>query len=443
MDRIRSRITVLLSALILLLPGIIHAQPVELTLKDALNYAIKNNIDVKKAKLAVERGRYKTEEVRSQALPQITGSGALSYSPIVGQLVIDTLIFQMGRPWNSSVGVQLSQQLFNQQVFTGLKASEASEDYYLLNQELSEEQIIERVSGIYYQVLLNRAQLAVIDSNIKSTTRIEKMIADQYKNGLARRIDLDRVKVNLTNLNTQLDQLKNAILQQELQLKYYMGMPIKTDIRIPEVEINTIELNASITDTVNYRGRTEFMILKKQEDLLNLQEKAYKAEYYPSLSLTSNYTYTGMSNKFDLYKSGGSSYWYDAASIGLSLHIPVFNGFATRSRVRQARVDILENRENQLNTIEALNMANENAKIQIRNSINTIHTQRENVKLAEEVYNSTQNNYKNGLSTLTDLLDAENSLTSAKNSYNQALLNYKIAEIQLLKSNGNIKSLLN
>lgn len=443
MDRIRSRITVLLSALILLLPGIIHAQPVELTLKDALNYAIKNNIDVKKAKLAVERGRYKTEEVRSQALPQITGSGALSYSPIVGQLVIDTLIFQMGRPWNSSVGVQLSQQLFNQQVFTGLKASEASEDYYLLNQELSEEQIIERVSGIYYQVLLNRAQLAVIDSNIKSTTRIEKMIADQYKNGLARRIDLDRVKVNLTNLNTQLDQLKNAILQQELQLKYYMGMPIKTNIRIPEVEINTIELNASITDTVNYRGRTEFMILKKQEDLLNLQEKAYKAEYYPSLSLTSNYTYTGMSNKFDLYKSGGASYWYDAASIGLSLHIPVFNGFATRSRVRQARVDILENRENQLNTIEALNMANENAKIQIRNSINTIHTQRENVKLAEEVYNSTQNNYKNGLSTLTDLLDAENSLTSAKNSYNQALLNYKIAEIQLLKSNGNIKSLLN
>jgi outer membrane protein len=90
----------------------------------------------------------------------------------------------------------------------------------------------------------------------------------------------------------------------------------------------------------------------------------------------------------------------------------------------------------------ALNVDLENAKIKLRDNMSTITAQRQNVILAQEIYQSTQNNYNNGLAPLTDLLDTENALTQAQNSYNQALLNYKVAEIQLIKSNGNIKSLL-
>lgn len=87
-------------------------------------------------------------------------------------------------------------------------------------------------------------------------------------------------------------------------------------------------------------------------------------------------------------------------------------------------------------------MAYENAKIQIRNSLTTIDMQKTNKDFAEEVFNSTRNNYQNGLASLTDLLTAETDLVTAQNSYNQALLNYKVAEIELIKSNGNIRSLV-
>jgi outer membrane protein len=144
-----------------------------------------------------------------------------------------------------------------------------------------------------------------------------------------------------------------------------------------------------------------------------------------------------------LFKSKNSSaFWYDASAIGVTLRVPIFNGFATRARVRQANVDILKNEEDRRETTNSLNLAYENAKIQLRNSVNTINSQRQNVTLAQEIYRSTQNNYNNGLAALTDLLDTENALTEAQNSYTQALLNYRIAEIQLIKSNGNIKSLL-
>ena len=183
--------------------------------------------------------------------------------------------------------------------------------------------------------------------------------------------------------------------------------------------------------------------MQTQQNLLGLQKKAYKAEYYPSLALSGNFTSTGQSNSFDLYRSSGNAFWYDASSIGLTLKIPILNGNATRSRVRQAEIDIQKNKEDIRNTSQSLNLAYENAKIQIKNSLNTINSQNENVRLAQGIYTSTQNNYNNGLASLTDLLDAENALTSAQSNYSQALLNYKVAEIQLIKSNGNIKSLLN
>ncbi len=414
----------------------------QLTLKQALNYAVENSENVRKARLDIEGGKYKTQEIRSQALPQLSGNAGLTYNPIIGQLVVGDQSFQLGRTWNANAGVQLSQQLFNQQVFTGLQAAKKSETYYNLSADLTEEQIIEQVANTYYQVLVNRQRLNVIGTNIKNVKVVQKIINNQFSNGLATKIDVDRIKVNLTNLETQQEQTTNAVTQLENQLKFYMGMPVSNSIELPSTELSDVKNLPVLADSVNLAGRTEIQLLDVQRDLLTLQRKAYVAEYYPSLALTGNLSYTGQSDKFDLFKSNSSAFWYDASAIGLSLRIPIFNGFATRSRVRQADVDIKKADEDRRQTTNSLNMAYENAKIQLRNSITTINSQRENVTLAQEIYNSTQNNYNNGLAPLTDLLANENALTEAQNSYTQALLNYKVAEIQLIKSNGNIKSLL-
>lgn len=427
--------------LCLLFSQLANAQQ-QLTLKEALNFALENNATVRKSKLDIDGGKYKTQEVRSQALPQITGNASLTYNAIIGQLVFGDQAFQLGRKWNSNAGVQLSQELFNQTVFTGLQAARKSEQYYNLNSNLTEEQIIEQVANNYYQVLVSRQQLNVIDTNIKNVMVVEKIINNQFENGLAKKIDVDRIKVNLTNLQTQREQTINAVVQLENQLKFSMGMPVATAITLPPGEFSKVETLPTLADSVDIAGRTEMRLMNIQRDLLVLQRKAYVAEYYPNLSLTGNISTTGQSDKFDLFSKHGSAFYYDASAIGITLKVPIFNGFATRSRVRQAQVDIMKTDEDIRQTKNSLNLAYENAKIQLTNNINTIKSQRQNVQLAQEIYNSTQNNYNNGLAALTDLLDTENALTEAQNSYTQALLNYKIAEIQLIKSNGNIKSLL-
>ena|SRR5690554_6252263 len=150
--------------------------------------------------------------------------------------------------------------------------------------------------------------------------------------------------------------------------------------------------------------------------------------------------YNSQSNNLNVYTNRALN--YDMAAVSLNLRIPIFDGGARRSRVRQADVELRKVNEDIRDSSNALTMAYENAKIQLKNSLTTIQMQKNNQEFAEQVFHDTRNNYQNGLATLTDLMNAETELVEAQNSYNQALLNYKVAEIELIKSNGNITSLL-
>ena len=422
-----------------------------LTLKEAINYALENKADAKKAKLKVENSNYQIQEVRSRALPQITANGSLNYNPILQTTVIDGAAFgqpgtviqaAFGQKWSSTAGLSLTQALFDQTVFTGLKVAKSTREFYQINNQLTEEQVIERVANNYYQVYVQRQNLTVIDSTYKNTTKVRDIIKGQYDNGLAKKIDLDRVSVKISNINTMRQQVLNAVQIQENALKFYMGMPIETQIEIPQTAFEVSP--HSLSEIPNTAIRTEYLLLKKQEQLLTYQKKAIEASYYPTLSLSAGYNFIGQGPKMPIAaKPSDGVYWSDFSSIGLNLKVPIFTGFGTRAKVRQADIDLQTVKEDLNDTKLSLDLAFANAKTQIDNSLITITNQKENAQLAKEVLENTRNNYVQGLASLTDLLDAENALTEAQNNYTSAILEYKLAEIQLIKSKGELKTLIN
>jgi outer membrane protein len=422
-----------------------------LLLKDAINYALQNKVEAKKAALDVENAEYKIQEVRSQALPQISANGSLTYNPILQLNALPgdffgapgtTLLAPLGQKWTSVAGVSLTQTIFNEQVFTGLKAAKTTREFYKINKELTDEQVIERVATAYYQVYLQRQKLTVIENNLKNTTKVKDVIKNLFDNGLAKKIDLDRITVTLNNITTSRQQLLNAVEIQENALKFYMGMPINDKIIIPESEVKILPV--VLEETAETSNRSEYRLMETQKTLLEFNRRAMKSLYYPTLSATAGYNYIGQGPEMPLgAKPSEGVYWSDFSSIGLNLNIPIFTGFGTRAKVRQADIDVRKAEVDLADTKLALDLAYKNAKTQVENSLITIENQKENAKLAQEVYDNTQNNYINGLASLTDLLDSENSLVEAQNNYNTALLDYKLAEIQLIKSRGELKSLTN
>ena len=422
-----------------------------LSLKDAITYALENKADAKKAKLKVENSAYQIQEVRSRALPQIAATGSLNYNPILQTSVIDgssfgqpgtTIQATFGQKWTSTAGLSLTQNLFDQSVFTGLKAAKTTREFYQINEQLTTEQVIERVANNYYGVYVQRQNLTVLDSTYNNTNKVKNIIKGQYDNGLAKKIDLDRIVVKLSNINTQRQQVINAVQLQENALKFYMGMPIETAIVIPQAAFEVTP--QAFAEAPNTANRTEYLLMKKQEQLLEYQKKSVKAGYYPTLSLSAGYNYIGQGPQFPWgAKPSQGVYWSDYSAIGLNLNVPIFSGFRTHSKVKQADIELRSIKEDLVDTKLALDLAFANAKTQIDNSIITIKNQKSNVKLAQEVLNNTKNNYIQGLTSLTDLLDAENANTEAQNNYTAAVLDYKLAEIQLIKSKGELTTLIN
>jgi len=432
-------------AFILFSALVLQAQVKQLSLSEAVQYALENKAESKKAKLEVENSEYLIQEARSAALPQINATGTITRNAILQQTALSiggqTQIIQMGRPWQSSAAVSLNQQLFNLAVFTGLKAAKTTREFYQINKNLSDEQVIEKVANSYYEVYKTKSQIETVNRTLENTTKVRDVIESLYENGLSKKIDLDRINVTVNNVKSSKQQLENALALRENALKYFVGMDISESI---EVEDNTFEISseALLTDVnVNLENRTEFALLTKQKELLELNKKATRAQGLPSLSLNANYGYLGIGEKFPWFQSYPGAFWSDYASIGLTLNVPIFNGFNIRSKTRQAQNQVEMFEATIEDTKLSLDLEVRNAVTQINNTLITSNMQKENVVLAKDVLTNIENNYKNGLASLTDLLDAETSYADAQNNYTNAQLDYKLAEIQLIKAKGELQSL--
>lgn len=421
-----------------------------LTVKEAIAYALENKADAQKARLKTANAENEIAEVRSQALPQISLSGNLVYNPILQETALPgeiigqpgtTLLVPFGQDWMALGGVNVFQNVFNYSVFTGLKAARSTREFYKINQQLTEEQIIEAVANGYYQVLIAQEKLKTIESTLNNTERVQNTIQGLFDNGLAKKIDLDRIKVNVVNLRSVKNQLENAVKIQENVLKFLIGMPIETPVVLASEEI---EVALQDPENPEVKELTAYKLLEAQHTLLTYNKKAIQGSYFPTIALSGSYNYQGLGDKFPLSdaKPADGVYWTDYSQIALSVNIPIFTGFGTRSKVRKAQYELDVVEQDMKDAELALNMAFRNAISQLNNSLSTIQSQQENVHLAQDVYENTENNYSNGLASLTDLIDAENALTEAKNNYSNALLEYKLATIQLIKSQGKLHSLL-
>ncbi len=429
--------------------ALVSAQQVQrLTLSEAISHALEHKAEAEKARLDIRKGDAQIAEVRSNALPNLSFNSNTSYNPLLQETVLPGEMFgapgqqvkvAFGQKWTSSNMVQLTQVLFNQSVFTGLKAARSTKEFYILNAALTDEQIIEKVANAYFQVYQAEQMLDNAKNNLDITTQTIKIIEGLYDAGLARKIDLDRTVVARNNVNSGVHQLENTLDLAENTLKFMIGMPMDQEIELPEQTFDP----AILPDrTVNFDDRTEIKLMDKQLELLQWQKKATIAEYYPTAALSANYGFLGQGENMPWWNGRENGvFWSDLASIGLNIRIPIFNGFATKSRVELNQIEIEKAEADLRETYLGLDLSHKNALVQLDNNMTMITTQEGNVDLAEQVLANTRSNYQHGLATLNDILDAERDLTEAKNNLTKAKLDYKLAEINLLKSQGKLRTL--
>ena len=172
------------------------------------------------------------------------------------------------------------------------------------------------------------------------------------------------------------------------------------------------------------------------------QKKLAKDGYLPTLSLSGSWAYTAYTDKFkNWFHSGESNHWYRSDGIGLSLRIPVFDGFEKRSKIRKAQVEIDNAKLSYENTLKNMQTQYANAINDLGNNRRNYFKQRDNYILAEDIYAVTVDRYREGIVSMVEVLQDEMSMSDAQNNYLSAHYNYQISNLAVLKLTGQLEKL--
>lgn len=446
-ERIQNRRLSLLMLLVLLTGSMsfVRAQSGQMSLQQCVQYGLTKNKGVLKSKLEIERMDEKRNETRADYLPQVTGSVTfqdnlkLQTSILPGELIGQPgtqVPVQFGTKYNTSAGVDAKQVIYDQSLIYAMKLTRQNFKVSEINVKKTEEQLIYDIASAYYGAQISYTQKKLIESNLSQIDSLYKITQIQFENDAAKQLDLDKLTVNKTNLQSDLANSITNYEKQLLLLKYYMGMPLNEGIEVPAININ--EQSATIVNTESLNN-TDLELIQAQREVYNVTLQQIRAGYLPSLSLSFHSSIQNQQNNLRLFEKNAK--WFPNSYVGINLTIPIFDGLAKNSRVKQTKIQLEQSVLEEEYLTENLKMQRENANNALKANQAALTSQQSNIELAQKVYVITQAQFVGGIATITDLVNAENSLRDAQANYLKALVQVKLGELDLIKSTGNIATL--
>ena len=416
------------------------------SLDQCVEYAQKNNVQVKNALLAIEVQAQTNREIAATAFPTInTNVSGTDYTKIPTSLLPGQIFggapgtfipVQFGTKFNANYGASIQQLLFDGQVFIALQARATSMEMQRKNAALTQEAIKANIYKIYYQLSASKTQLNILDANINRVKNLAHDAQIMYKNGFAEKLDVDKLSVQLNNLETEKLKANNSVAIGYMGLKMLMGMPVNDSLSLTDV-INETSLNNDILTESNfqYTVRKDFQYLSTIKKLNEFNIKRYQLSNLPTITMSGSYSKNAQRSEFDFFKGGN---WFTTSLISLNVSLPIFNGFATDARIKRTKIELMQT-ENQIESLKnSIDNEITQAKLNYMSSVATVQFQKKNMELAEAVYGQTKKKFEAGTGSNTEISAAQADLVSAQNNYMNALYTALIAKVDLMKATGKL-----
>ncbi|WP_144607241.1 TolC family protein [Algoriphagus algorifonticola] len=426
-----------------------HGQEVvRLTLEEAVSYSLENNVNVKNAKLETMISKATVKETTATGLPQVNGNFDINYNPAIPVVFLpneppfgdpnvpgDVIPARFGVSYQSNLGANLTQMIFDGSFFVGLRAAKTYKQLTDLDLVKTKVDVIESVKKAYFGVLVNeerirlsRANLARIDTLLTETRALNEA-------GFAEKIDVSRIQVQRNNTATQLERSLTALEISEQILKLQMGLPMEYDLELGESlsQLNPIEeINALLQE--EGMERVEVSQLQTNLELVQLDLKNNQSQYMPTIDFIANAQRAGAGNTFNTVFDKQN--WFGSSLLGVSMKVPIFDGLSKSARIQKNRLQMMQ-LENQKSFLQE-SIKNEvyTAKTNLKNDLNILEIQRENLELAREVYDISKIKYNEGVGSNLEVVEADAALIEAEINYLTALYDGLVAKVDLEKALG-------
>lgn len=433
--------TFLLALAALLLPLGSQAQDnTGKSLKQCIEYGLKNFGTVRIAQYKVETANQQSREALSKYLPQASASGTFTNNIKLQQSVIPAGIFGpepqilvIGSKFQNNITAQASQTIFDQSLLLGIKANKPNLQLAELNTRQTREDIVYNIATNYYQVYVAQQQINLLNDNLKRTQQVLDVLKLQRDNGVIQPIDYTNTEVTFNNNKSQLSLAENDLNIAINRLKYQMGMPQDANLMLAD---SVVSDQLPVIDTTPFEAKSlvSFQQAAYNLDLQKIQLQRVRAGYLPTLSLTANYGALTNAQTFDKAFNNFKGF----GAVGLKLNIPIFDGFQRDAQVQQQRLTVLTQEEQQKLNTASYRLQFSNALSQLQRAQVNAQNDRRTVELAQNVYDITTLQYKQGVKTLTDLLNADNSYRQAQYNYVNSLISFYTAQLDRQQAQGTL-----
>lgn len=441
-----------------------HAQQdtlLVLSIEEALAKAQLFNKNLANAQLGIDYAETQVKEIKAQGLPQISGNAGFTHnleiatqllpdfiSPSVYGVLFDegviapkavnigTFPAQFGVPFSMQAGLGVNQLLFEGSFFLGLKAASEFVNISKLSASKSKIDVKEAVTKAYYMALISERNIQQLRESLSNIKQLQEQTKAMYDEGFAERLDLDRIALSASNLTATINQLENQYTLSKQLLLNSIGLHTTQDILLttPLLEEKEDAMADHLAIPFDPEQRIEIQMLNQQQEINQLNLKRYQMGYVPSVFGNFNYganTFAGEGNFQNL-----GDQWFPVSSYGLSLAVPLFDGFYKKSKTDQVRIDMQQTANSKVLSLQNVNLQVSQAKNNYINALQSIEQQKKTNQLAENIYRTTAIKFKEGLGSSFEMITAESDLTKAKTNYLNALYELNIAKIDLNKALG-------
>ena len=453
-------------------------EPVVITLEQALEIALSENISVKVADMEIERTEYAKKGSYAALWPQIDASGAyqrtikkqvmymdFDMSSLGGMLgggagegegtelpegteipdgagssTEDTSSssgggMEVGR-WNTwSTGVSAAMPLVNAQLWQSLKISGMDVELAVEKARASRLDMVTQVKQAYYGVLLSKQAFDVYKQVYENAVRNYEETQKKYDAEKASEMELIRSKTTVANAIPNVYNAESSVILALWQLKAVLGVDLEMNIDVAgalEDYGQQMFYDIHSNDGATLDSNTTMKQLAIQTEQLAEMVKMQKFANIPSLALAFNYSINAMTNdfKFSEYK------WTPYSYVGLSLSIPIFAGGKRYNAIRQSENQYKQVQLQSLNTERQLKIAIRQHLTTMEMNMKSYYAAQDAVASAQKGYDIMEMSYKVGRGTLIELNDAQLALTQAQLAESQAIYNFLNAKAQLEQTLG-------
>ena len=416
------------------------------SVQQAVDYAKQNSVQVKNAMIDILIQQQTNKDITSIALPNINGGASVTDYLVIPTTLVPAQFFggnagefapvKFGTKWTAGASLSVSQLIFDGQVFIALKARNVTIDLQKAILGITEETIKANIYKIYYQLVLSKTQIELLDANIERLQKLNHDVTVMFDNGFTEKVDIDKLTVQVANLQTEKLKAQNMIRNGYAGLKLLMGMPVRDSLILTD-QLTDEQIKEGVLESsqYNYNDRKDYQASVITNKLNGLNVRRYKLTQIPTFALVGSYGVQAQRNKFDFFGRGD---WYHTSYVGLQMRVPIFNGLSIRAKIKGAQLQ-LKKTENQAEALKnSIDKEVDDAKNNFVTAISTMDFQKKNMALAEKVYNQTKKKYEIGTGSATEINTAQLDLKTAQTNYITALYDAIIAKVDFLRATGKL-----